>query len=404
MPDETTKTTRFNFTKTQLAGLPAPAAGRVVYYDTRTPGLTLRITDKGQCSFYFYRKVKGRPVRHRLGGFPEMSVEKARKACQKKSGAVADGKDLAAERQAARHEQTVGGLFGYWMKMHAKLHKRTWKEDERQFNVFLKPWVNRKLPSIRKADVQALHARVGTKNGRYAANRLLALVRAMFNKAPDMGFRGPNPTTGIKKFREEKRDRFLHGDELRAFFVSLQEEPNTLLQHFFLLLLLTGARRSNVQAMRWDEIDFTTALWRIAGEDAKAGIPIVVPLTTAALDVLHARQEANGTSPWVFPSRGREGHIVEPKAAWKRIIERAGLSDVRPHDLRRSLGSWMVTTGAGLPVVGKMLGHTQPATTAIYARLAVDPVREAAEKATNAMLEAGGVKVIEVEAKGGDDE
>ena len=175
-----------------------------------------------------------------------------------------------------------------------------------------------------------------------------------------------------------------------------------LLQHFFLLLLLTGARRSNVQAMRWDEIDFTTALWRIAGADAKAGVPIVVPLTVAAVGVLRARHEANGTSPWVFPSRGKEGHIVEPKSAWKRIVTRAKLVDVRPHDLRRSLGSWMAITGAGLPVVGKMLGHSQPVTTAIYARLSVDPVRAAAEAATSAMLAAGGVKLLEAQSKGGD--
>ncbi|MCG2685361.1 MAG: site-specific integrase, partial [Planctomycetales bacterium] len=228
-----------------------------------------------------------------------------------------------------------------------------------------------------------------------------------YNRAKDsLGYEGDNPALGIKRFSEEKRDRFLHADELRAFFVSLQAEPNAMLQHFFLLCLLTGARRGNIQAMRWDEIDFNTALWRIAGEDAKAGIPIVIPLTTAALDVLHARQEANGTSPWVFPSRGKHGHIVEPKAAWKRIIERAGLVDVRPHDLRRSLGSWMAITGAGLPVVGKMLGHTQASTTQIYARLSIDPVRQAAEKATTAMLAAGGrMKLLTApEEKGGDDE
>ena len=121
-----------------------------------------------------------------------------------------------------------------------------------------------------------------------------------------------------------------------------------------------------------------------------------MPLTAAALDVLHARQQDDGSSEWVFPSRGRHGHIVEPKSAWQRIVKRAGLSDVRPHDLRRSLGSWMAMTGAGLPVVGKMLGHTQPSTTAIYARLAVDPVRAAAEQATAAMLQAaGGLKLLE---------
>ena len=393
---------RFSFTKTKLGRLPVPEAGRAVYYDTLTPGLMLRITDKGQRSFYFYRKVKGCPVRHRLGGFPEMSVEKARKACQKKSGDVAGGKDIRAERQAERDEQTVGGLFSHWLENHAKQRNKTWGEDERRYRRFLKPWANRKLSTVHKADVQALFTRVGTKNGRYAANRLLALVRAMFNKAPDMGYAGGNPTAGIKKFREEKRDRFLHGGDLRAFFAALADEPNSTLRDYFLICLLTGARKNNVLAMRWEQSDFATGLWRIP--ETKSGQPVVVPLVGPAVTVLQARRQASNGISWVFPSWGKTGHIVEPKSAWRRIIERAGLADVRPHDLRRSLGSWMAMTGAGLPLVGKMLGHTQPTTTAIYARLSVDPVREAAEKATAAMLKAGGVKLLEAKLEERGDE
>ena len=157
-------------------------------------------------------------------------------------------------------------------------HKRTWPEDERQYKTFLKPWEHRKLSSIRKADVQALHAKVGEKNGRYAANRLLALIRAMFNKAPDMGFTGSNPTTGIKKFPEEKRDRFLHGDELKKFFDALSQEPDPLFRDFFMVSLLTGARRANVQAMQWQDIDFQAGIWRIP--DTKSGKPVVVPLVS----------------------------------------------------------------------------------------------------------------------------
>ncbi len=122
------------------------------------------------------------------------------------------------------------------------------------------------------------------------------------------------------------------------------------------------------------------------------------------LAVLQTRREAANGSPWVFPSHGATGHLVEPKKAWRRVIDRAGLVDVRPHDLRRSLGSWMAMTGAGLPMVGKMLGHTQPVTTAIYARLAVDPVREAAEKAVGAMQRAAGLLIDVEPAEGGNDE
>jgi integrase len=381
----------FAFTKTKLLELPTPKTGRDVYRDAKTPGLILRITPAGGMSFYFYRKVKGRPVRMLLGKFPDISVENARKACAAKSGEAALGKDIQAERRAARHEQTIKGLWGYWLETHAKARKRTWKEDERQYKAFLQPWANRRLSSIKKTDVSALHARIGEKNGLYAANRVLALLRAMFNKAPDMGYAGSNPTTGIKKFPEEKRDRFLHGDDLANFFAALAAETNADLRDYFLVCLFVGARKSNVLAMRWEDIDFRAGIWRIP--ETKSGQPVVVPLVGPVIQLLAARRSTSNGSEWVFPSYGKTGHIVEPKSAWKRIITAAGLSNVRPHDLRRSLGSWMAIQGAGLPIVGKMLGHTQPSTTAIYARLSVDHVRAAAEEAASAMLLAGSAKM-----------
>ena len=94
---------------------------------------------------------------------------------------------------------------------------------------------------------------------------------------------------------------------------------------------------------------------------------------------------------WVFPSYGKTGHLVEPKKAWNRLLDRAEISDLRIHDLRRTLGSWQAATGASLPVIGKSLGHKNQATTAIYARLDLDPVRQAVNTATAAMLAAGGL-------------
>ena len=391
---------RFPFTKTRLEALRAPAKGRQYAYDAKVAGLALCTTAASSKMFYLYKWTGGRPVRIPLGRFPGMSVEQARKACQVIVSEIAKGNDPQAARQAARHEQTVGGLWAYWLDSHAKLHKKSWREDERMYRLYLSPWAKRRLSTIRKTDVQTLMHRIAGDTvpsskkkcgGKYMANRVHELIRAMFHKAVDIGYQGENPAIGIKRFSEEKRDRFLHGDELRAFFIALGREPNTLLQHFFLLLLLIGARRSNVQAMKWSEIDFQAGCWRIP--DTKAGMPVVVPLSAAALDVLHARQEAGNGSEWVFPGRGKAGHLVEPKAAWKRIIARAGLVDVRPHDCRRSLGSWMAMSGASLPTIGKSLGHKRSVTTEIYSRLTVGSVRQAVETATAAMLTAGNLTI-----------
>ena len=382
---------RVPFTKTRLVALPAPQDRRVYYHDSKTEALTLCVTPAGTKTFYLYKWASGRPTRVPLGRFPGMSIEQARKQAQVIVAEIAKGNDPQAARQAARHEQTVGGLWAFWLE-HAKARGvKSWAEYERQYNVFLKPWAGRKLSAVRKADVQALHARIGRENGHYAANRVLGMLRTMFNRSADMGFAGPNPTLGIQRFKETKRDRFLQGGELPAFFRSLLEEPNEMLRDFFLLALLTGARRANVQAMAWVDLDLTVRYWRIP--ETKSGLPVVMPLVPAAVAILEARRTAANGSPWVFPSKSKSGHIVEPKSAWKRIITRAGLTDLRPHDLRRSLGSWQAMGGSSLPIIGKSLGHSTAAATMIYARLAMDPVRDSVGSATNAMLEAGGMTI-----------
>ena len=113
-------------------------------------------------------------------------------------------------------------------------------------------------------------------------------------------------------------------------------------------------------------------------------------LTPEVVEILRERQDCDPV--WVFPGTGVTGHLVEPKKAWKRVLERAGIADLRIHDLRRTLGSWQAKTGASLVIVGKSLNHKSPSTTAIYARLDLDPIRASVERATGAMLTAAGLK------------
>jgi integrase len=161
------------------------------------------------------------------------------------------------------------------------------------------------------------------------------------------------------------------------------------MRDYIFLALLTGARRRNVQSMRWDEIDWNQATWIIPAEKAKSKKPNRVMLSPIALTVLENRKLAS-TSEWIFPGRGTSGHLEEPKKAWRRILKAASITDLRLHDLRRTLGSWQAATGASLPIIGKSLGHTSLEATQIYARLDLDPVRASVNKATDAMLQAGG--------------
>jgi len=305
----------------------------------------------------------------------------------KLKGRIARGEDPQAERVQTRCEATWGELFAYWLD-YARRHKKTWQEDQRLYGKFLRPLATRQLSSISCRDLETLHAKIGERSGPYQANRVLEIVRAAFGKADRIGWRGENPAAGVAKFPERSRDRHLQAHELRPLFEALAAEP-PLFRDFFTLALLTGARRSNLEAMRWEDLNLAVGVWRIP--ETKSGDPVLVPLIPAAVNILRRRQNEADSSPWVFATRSKHEHLVEPKTAWKRVCERAGLTDLRIHDLRRTLGSWQAALGASLPIIGKSLGHRDgsPAT-AIYARLTMDPVRDSVEKAGAAMLEAGG--------------
>ena len=134
------------------------------------------------------------------------------------------------------------------------------------------------------------------------------------------------------------------------------------------------------------------ALWTIPHEQAKAGESIAVPLVPDAVDILKRRHESANGSPFVFASRGKSGHIIEPKTAWDRVLKRADIEDLRLHDLRRTFGSWQAASGVSLNIIGKSMGHKNQSTTAVYARLALDPVREAVNTGTAAMMAAARAK------------
>lgn len=372
---------RFSFTQRRLDSLPTPAAGRVTYHDAKIPELCIRVSSTGHKAAYLSKSVAGRHVKLKLGtwGTDIRTVQALRAAAQK---ALPQLDVLPARRREARTAATLGDLWLRW-EAYIESHKRpkSVKEDRRQWEAYLKGWARRRLADIGRKDVATLHARLGRDHGRYQANRVLALLSGMFAEGERQGLCQANPCRGIRRFKEEKRDRYLDGDELARFFEALETEPQ---RDFFLLLLLTGCRRGSLLAMRWQEIDWERGLWRIP--DAKGGQVVVVPLVAPAVAILEARRrEANGHG-WVFPGRYGRGHLVDPMPAWRRICQRAGLENARIHDLRRTLGSWMAKDGAPILTIAKALGHADLSSTEVYARLSVDPVREAVDKATEAML------------------
>lgn len=401
------ETLRIGFTKRRLEALGPPTSGRVYWHDEGQTGLCLCLTSAGSKTFYFYGWVQGRPSRIRIGRFPQTTIERARAEAKRLAGEVVKGEDPMARRKAARRAATLGDAWTHFLG-YAQTHKRpgSIKEDKALYDSFLKPWAGRKLGGITRGEVQMLHGRIGQENGTVRANRTLALCSSIFTHARDIGFDGDNPCKGVRRFKEIARDRYLLPHEIRPFLEALNAEPNETMRDFFAVCLFTGARSGNVKAMRWADVSLEAGFWRIPPDEAKGADVIVVPLTPAVVEILERRREAAGDCPWVFPGRadGKLGHIAEPKAAWKNICQRAGLQGLRIHDLRRSCGSWQAAIGSSLLTIGKSLGHRNQATTAIYSRLDLGPVRLSLEAAEAAILQAGGATVNLLPAPDSDQE
>ena len=385
---------KMQFTKARIAGLEPVPGKRITVYDEGQKGLCIRVTPAGAKAFYCVRKVEGKVEWVYIGDATTVTIETARTTAAEIVNDIARGINPAEQKRIRKAEMTFSDLFSEWVKDCKAKGKKSLGNDERNYRLHLQGIARKKLSDIERQHIRTLHRKIGTASGIYQANRVLALARAVFNfgiKTLDIpGL--TNPAAGLKMNREESRERRLHPDEMPKFFEALAAEENPDMRDYVMLSLLTGARRSNVLAMHWQEIHLERRTWTIPGPKAKAKDNITVPLTDAAVDVLQARAEATGAQGWVFPGSGATGHLVEPKKGWQRLLQRAGIEDLRLHDLRRSLASFQIDAGVSLAVIGKGLGHHSQQTTAVYARLAQDPVADAWQKGTDAILVAGGLK------------
>lgn len=400
---------RLNFTVAALKALPLPPEGkRDTYHDTKEPGLQIRVGPTGRMQFSVLKRVKnGPPGRITLGAFPDLTIEQARAKAIQIKNAIALGQDPAAILREKRSELTLGAAFEWYIEHHAtpqglktipimrgnferylgaipdaprKKHGRERSKSPGSVN-----WENKRLSDIKPTHVAELKTSLAMKSGRAAANHALKLLRTVFNvlKKARM-FDGENPAAECGVLKIQSRDRYLKKDELPRLFKVLESTTNVAIRDYILLSILTGARKNNVLAMRWHDIDFDRMEWRIP--DTKNGEPLVVQLPEQAITILNGRR--GDDDQWVFPGQGRTGHMQSPKRGVKSILEQAGIDNLRIHDLRRTLGSWQAITGSSLVIIGKSLGHKSVAATQIYARLSEDPVRESVERAAAAMLSA----------------
>lgn len=437
----------FKFTKRDLLSLPKPKSGWKYYQDELEPGLCLRISAAGSRIFELFKRIDGMPRHIKIGKFPDVAIDEARNAARVLKAEIAQGINPANKRRLQREESTFKDLFDEYVNEHAK-KTRTPNMVISQFNRHLSELGQKRVSSITPDDVSRLHAKI-TISHPILANRICQVIHRVFNWGnKTIKIKLANPAAHIQKNPEMKRRRFIRSAELPRFFKALEAEPDNVIRDFFWLALLTGARRSNVQAMKWSDIDWSTAEWHIPEAVSKNGLPITISLSDQAIQILKKRKPEK-PQPFVLPGSGKSGHLVEPKKGWKRILIRmhglqiisvigeslhwdaeflattenaflagensktsidalikiaksnkidtdnmTSIPDLRIHDLRRTLGSWQAIIGSSLPIIGQSLGHQSISSTAIYARLSQDPVRQSVAGATEAMLNAGGLGAI----------
>lgn len=380
MPKETTRKGRFS--EAFIKKIPPPIS-REDWWDTEAPGLLLRVSRTGSKVFYWMGRSARKAVRAKIGEYPKCSINEARNEARRMASEAPRGlkpkpvSDIAAE-------MSIHQLWQWWLNNHAKPHRKDWRRDKSNYDTKLIGLAARKVSSITPSEIQELHIEIGESRGRSAANTAVRLLGTLFRTAIKYRLiRVPDPTQGVKLFHQSSRERFLLASELPRFLAAL-EKRSQLMQDFILLSLYTGARRANVASMKWDDIDFQARLWRVPNSVAKAKKQINVVLSQPAIDILESRRKLNKESIYVLPSYGSTGHVMTPQFALKQVLDESKLSDVRFHDLRRTLGSWMAPN-TSISVIAKQLGQSTVEAAAIYARLDLREVRDAVEKATIAM-------------------
>jgi integrase len=374
-----------------------------ITYDTSVSGFGARITSAGAVSFVinYRRKTDGLERRWTIGAFPAWSVTAAREEAKRLKREVDGGGDPVGKFKAEREAPTVAGLSARFEAEHLpRLRPSTAQMYRGLIKNEVMPALGRmKVAAVGFEDIDRLHRNV-SRRAPYLANRLLALLSKMFALSVLWNMRSNSPVRGVQRNQEIKRKRYLSGDELNRLTKALATYHNVEVTDAIRLLLLTGARKSEVLSATWSQLDFGAGTWTKPGATTKQKSDHVVPLSAPARQLLAQIRERNKSAKFVFPGPGTSGHRTNLKRDWERICKTAGIVGLRVHDLRHSFAAQLASAGVGINVVGALLGHTQPSTTSRYAHLFDSALREAAERVGAVIASATSAEIMPLNRRG----
>jgi len=371
---------RFKFTQKLIEQLPPhPKASRSTeaeYTDTEVAGLKLLVSKAGRKFFYFRYTLQGKKRAMKLGELGALSVAEARKLALERRYQLDRGEDpqLAKATREAMPTFETFALTEYLP--YAEQHKRSANSDESKLRIHLIPrFGTRKLDAITIRDLQFYLGELKAQRCAATANRHLSLLSKLFKLAVQWERIAKNPCVGIQKFQENnQRERFLSQDEIQRMFVAMESEPNRVIVAALKFLLLTGVRREEALRARWDQVDLERGTLFLP--DTKSGKSRTVVLNPDAVELLRDQVRCPD-NPYVFPGKVPGKPLNNPIKGFRRILAKAGIENLRIHDLRHSFASLAVNSGATLYQVQHLLGHASAQTTQRYAHLADSALREA---------------------------
>jgi integrase len=351
------------------------------YFDTQLTGLLLEVRRSGKATYYLrYRDKYGRIKQARIGKPETISLEDVRvKAKALKSQALI-GFDPVAEHEKLKAIPTFKEFVYEQYVPFIKSYKRSWQADLKMIeNRMIRLWGQKRMNEIATQDL--VNFQNGLVQGGFkpaSANRYMALVKYIFNLAERWDVIDKAPSRNTKRLADPvKRDRFLTDEELYRLLDALDNCRSKVVADIIRLLLLTGARRSEVSGLRWEELDLERGFWTLPAERNKTKKEKIIPLSEESLELLKSREGCN--PEFVFPNPETGKPIQFFHRTWDRIRKAAGIPDVKIHTLRHSVASWLINSGRSLYEVKELLGHADISTTQRYAHLTQDTLKDATE-------------------------
>lgn len=391
------------FNKKNLESL-AESDIRVQYRDRgakdSVKGLLLEVLPSGAKIFRFRRKIRGKNHNIKIGLFPDLSIEKARKIARSLSVDLSEGKDPNAEKRQHRNSLTLDDVFRIYTSefeqdiLRGRRRESSYKGYEAVYRLHIKPKLgSKRVPYLTKRVFKDFLSDTLKSKGYSLHNHSLTLLKSMYSRAElDL-----SPFRDLTKVDESQfcRERTLTLVELEQFLRSLSQE-NQIYQDCVLVLCFTAQRKLAVLGMKWKDIDLSSCTWRIGADDAKNKKTTLVPLVPEVVKILERRsRDAKVGEEFVFPSTSSaSGHITSKSAKggfWHRITSRIGMycpgqpdKHLTIHDLRRTIATLQINTGGSMHVVSKLLGHSNLSITAqAYAHVDVSSVRSELERTVN---------------------